>query len=376
MKTSYKCKRCGKEFKQKSNLVAHLSRKHPCLPLLSNVTQEECLTEWPTNQLSFSCPTCNKQFTTVVGLSYHVAHKVCSIKTKAPSNNTVQNNTITIINTQQNTTNNTVTNNNLFNININFAEGKRNFGSERLDYLTPEFIRECLQDLTYGLGKMVKEVYFNPEYPENHTVRVHSTKQKLMKIVHDNVTSFVPNSEVGKCVSLKLSIVLRQYLEPLIELLTQLSERDYDADDRKTFQAELESAIYQLEWLRDHTMTKLNKDMKISKGHDYIKTCNLVTAHIIGMSKAEKTDGNSASQAGLDHQMLKADNEWPSNVYPVIESSQDDETHCETEISDEQFLKRQDHPKHGTAFGNIKSDLTKDNVTKLTKFYRDAILTM
>ena len=222
------------------------------------MSQQECLNALQYTKPEYKCPGCKKQFTALGSLKYHKDNNVCGVLQTRTCNNDVINTTNTSANISNNTVNsNNNTVNNTFNVNMNFAEGKRNFGNERTDYITPEFIRECLSDLTQGLGKMVKEVYFNPEYPENHTVRLHSTKQKLMKIVLDGTTSLAPNSEVGKRATTKLSVVLRSYLEPMIDLLKELSEKEYDADERETFKSELNSAIIQLQWIRGQESTVL-----------------------------------------------------------------------------------------------------------------------
>jgi hypothetical protein len=316
------------------------------------------------------------------------------------SNNTTTNSNNTNTNSN-NTTNNTV--NNTFNINVNFAEGKHNFGNERINYLTPEFIRECLEDLTQGLGKMVREVYFNPDYPENHTVRLHSTKQKLMKIVLDGTTSLTPNNEVGRCATTKLNVVLRQYIEPMIDLLTKLSEKEYDADERKAFESELSNAITQLQWIRENTSSQFNKDMtRMSHGRGFTRTCNLVAAHIIGMSKDENAVANENENADAnananENVNVNANNppmtipsiqshvdfEWPASIYPnhVSENSEHSK-HSESEdiyFPSTNATQPQDAttitmstPIHATAFGSIKSELTKENVSKLTKLYAEA----
>jgi len=283
----YSCERCGKSFNTKYNLVQHLSRKTPCLATKQDVSQESCLNKLDSVKKVFTCETCSKCFTTKAKLTQHVENVCQQSQSKNSTINIVNNNTTN--NITNNITNNT-TNNNTININVNFAQGKRNFGSERVDYLSPVFIRECLEDFTQGIGKMVKQVYFNPKYPENHTVRVHSSKQKLMKIVCDGGVSLIPNKEAGIRATTKIGTVFRQQIEDMIGLLQKIVDHDYDEDYHKTFQDELKSAIDQLQWLREHTLALYNKDMtRTTYGRGYTRTCNMVAAHIIGMSKAEES---------------------------------------------------------------------------------------
>ena len=352
---------------------------------LSTLSQQECLLACRSDRQSYRCPSCNRCFTTSSGLNYHRDHNVCSnalVRTNNTNDdlcNITNNNTIT----DNSTNHNTINNNNTFNINVNFAQGKRNFGEERVDYLTPEFIRECLQDFTQGLGKMVKEVYFNPEYPENHTVRVHSTKQKLMKVTMDGNVSYIPNAAAGRRATTKLGTVLQQHLEPLVELLTHLSKKDYDEDDRDTFESDLKSASYRLQWICENMASKSNKDMTATvDGRGFTKTYNLVAAHLMGMSQAEAagTLTSMDNQAPANDLYLPPpppfhDQTWPLEVYPQapisMTTSRDDASdHCGGEGK---TPGQGTYPQpRQTAFGDRnKSNLTRENVAKLTNEFAE-----
>ena len=157
----------------------------------------------------------------------------------------------------------------------------------------------------------------------------------------------------------------------MIDLLTELSEKDYDEEDRKTFTSELNSAITHLQWIKENMASKFNSAMTATvDGHSFRKTCNMVAAHIIGMSKAETA--RPAAPAFVDAN--QNDVEWPAHVYPSIPESNDAETNASISASTpycEHDMREQDMssviPNQETAFGNRRSDLTKDNVAKLTK---------
>ena len=75
--------------------------------------------------------------------------------------------------TQHNTINN-ITNNITINLN--------SFGSEDRSYLKNELIKECYDNL--HIIPLIKDVYFNADHPENHTIKLKSEKKKRV-LIHE-----------------------------------------------------------------------------------------------------------------------------------------------------------------------------------------------
>lgn len=118
-----------------------------------------------------TCPTCFKVFSTVQGKFQHMK----KVKCKPPalpssamiaSQQITNNNNNNITYNTNNITNNTITNNNIH-INV--------FGKEDLDYLLsdPNIIHKLKyfgKSGIYGLPKILDDVHFNKNKPENHTL--------------------------------------------------------------------------------------------------------------------------------------------------------------------------------------------------------------
>jgi hypothetical protein len=102
-----------------------------------------------------------------------------------------------IVNNINNTTNNTVNNtnniNNTINVGGNVIQNNihiNSFGNENKDYIAIEFIRQCLNQGSYGISPMIDKIYFDPEHPENHNVELESFKNRLVKVVQENQWQF------------------------------------------------------------------------------------------------------------------------------------------------------------------------------------------
>jgi hypothetical protein len=102
------------------------------------------------------------------------------------TNNNITN--INIINKQNNTQNNNFFNNSS---DIRNIVKLRNFGNENMGAVPHDFIRGCFMNLQFR--SLFENLHFDPQYPENHNIRLKSTKRKCLEIYHNdqwNLTGF------------------------------------------------------------------------------------------------------------------------------------------------------------------------------------------
>lgn len=192
----YTCKRCGYDASQLSNLKKHLSRKEPCEALFCNDSCEDILNSLPGKKMdvrTYVCETCGKEYKDASGLHYHKKKSSCVQKPSIENDSqfkilkdeldelktlmrdikiSLNTNTCPSININQNASTfiNTINT-----ININ------NFGNERIDYITKEFLDDCLRRSNNGMKNLFKEIHFNVNVPENHNIRVLSKKQNILE---------------------------------------------------------------------------------------------------------------------------------------------------------------------------------------------------
>ena len=150
----------------------HLKRVKPCPCHFSNQPREDIIKSLSSR--TYDCLHCNRAF---AGLKWLTKHQDdCNMKEKLNiMQKTIESMAIKIESLQQNTNvvNNTMINN--FNITIN------NFGSEDRSYVTRELVQQCLEKMK--IDALVDAIYFNPDRPENQTIKLKSEK-RMRVVVH------------------------------------------------------------------------------------------------------------------------------------------------------------------------------------------------
>lgn len=207
--TQHVCPRCGYSTYQKQSIRSHYHRKIPCHPVLECTPITELIhnLDNPLNA-KFSCNTCNKKFTTNQGYANHIrnAHVALSehgsdsrdnesSDANDPDKHTIQRlqkeleELKKIVSRQGNTTNNTTNNNNINIINVVSPKPVNNFGSEKIDHITKDDLRQYILKTYDGVKDLITNIHLNPDIPENHNIRFKSAKQKTLSIIQE-----------GKCV--------------------------------------------------------------------------------------------------------------------------------------------------------------------------------
>ena len=217
----YTCEKCGYTTPHKGKYERHLKRKNPCIlgdsnmittlqnpPKWENTPSKtlqlppKCLQNPPKSmgiESDLGCIYCGKVFKRKDNLTRHIRDR-CKImksqmtlieskhsslidknielvtKTKELEKKVEQLN-IDLINKPQqiNTTINTQ------NIKIN------NYGKENLDYLTPEKINKLIEAPYTSIPKLIEEVHYHPDHPENNNMKITNKRQPYIKLLKDNI---------------------------------------------------------------------------------------------------------------------------------------------------------------------------------------------
>ena len=95
-----------------------------------------------------------------------------------------------------NITNNTTNNNTTHNThNVNFIIN--NFGEENLEYITEDFLTKIIKAGPRGsIQKLLKQIYFNPNHPENQCVKISNKKLPYATVKRSNDWELQDRSQI------------------------------------------------------------------------------------------------------------------------------------------------------------------------------------
>lgn len=175
---NYCCKRCGYASPIKGNLVAHLKRKNACDSKHEDIDRNTLIAELKP-QKSFRCTKCSREFSSRQNKWRHeqeckdamidqLLKKVDDLE-KRVSVGCVTNNTVNNVYNQQNN---------------NITVQLRDFGCENMNALPKSLIETLFLDLRFK--ELLENLHCDPQYPENHNVRIKSTKRRLIEIYRNN----------------------------------------------------------------------------------------------------------------------------------------------------------------------------------------------
>lgn len=197
---TFSCKRCGYECTHKCHLLRHLNRKISCSPSVQNIQVADLIKELTHVSKSYVCKYCQNNYASPQSRYMH--QKRCkAISSKSASNSSVSLNDnaslLTVveyliednkklhemIEKLQQPSTSTVTTTNINKgtiINNNVNVHLRDFGTENMNALPYHLIADCFMRLKHR--DLLENLHFDPDFPENHNVRIKSVKRKVMEI--------------------------------------------------------------------------------------------------------------------------------------------------------------------------------------------------
>lgn len=185
----FQCKRCGYQTNVKQALLRHLQKKKVCEAINANIIRDELILEIKSkvlNVVTYPCQWCNKMFNNKCNVYKHV--KVCKQKPNESSNvielqEQIKELQAEVKQLKENATtqNITQTANNIQNNTINITI--KDFTRENLEYIDDRVKLECFRD--QDLIRIIDEIHFHPDHPENNNVKIKNVKQNLMECMND-----------------------------------------------------------------------------------------------------------------------------------------------------------------------------------------------
>lgn len=235
----YKCKRCGYKTNDISNFKKHLKKIKVCPPTLEDINvlvlfKEICKRSYDENDNK--CLYCDKQFKDRKSIYRHV--KVCK---NSPSN-------------QENLQKQ------IEQLKLEFEKFKhekymkyekpktdipqlklRNFGEENTAAIPDTFIRNIFLDLQYNT--LFENLHCDPDYPENHNVRIKSTKRQLLEIYKNDIWNVTPFKIGLEEIYKKLKRIFLDYYDKYVNWVEEDMSKDEIDEVLEELDTELSSKI-------------------------------------------------------------------------------------------------------------------------------------
>lgn len=186
----YKCERCGYTSNMKCNLLSHLKKQKCCPSTFSQVDRRVLLQKIETKKTSLLCINCGMEFKNATAKCRHM--KTCNtmISSLMSKINDLEKKIVeisqTVVSPQPqscNVTSNTTNNNTNHNCNNTYNITLNNFCSENTEHLSSRLLVSCLVDM--DLPRLLEQIHFDPDHPENHTVKLKNSNKKLLQYYED-----------------------------------------------------------------------------------------------------------------------------------------------------------------------------------------------
>jgi hypothetical protein len=195
-----------------------LERKVKCKSLFDDTETDVLLTELYTkeyNEVTYDCRKCGKKFN--AHQNRHRHEKICKVSLLNNKNGNEHpdisvslrevnkiiekkfDDFLTCIKDNMfaaGSTHNTISvgpiNNNFININNTncIPKNPRNFGHENMEALPHDFVRSCF--MTLNFRPLFENLHCDPNYPENHNIRIKSTKRQQLEMFTNDKWTVTP----------------------------------------------------------------------------------------------------------------------------------------------------------------------------------------
>ena len=91
------------------------------------------------------------------------------------------------------------------------------FGQENLSYITPQFLQRCVKKPVTGIIKLIENIHFHKDHPENHNVFINNFKGGYIQIHNGEKWIIQPKDDI---------------IVNLIEKKTEIMDNFYDDNER------------------------------------------------------------------------------------------------------------------------------------------------
>ena len=122
---------------------------------------------------------------------------------------------------------NTTNNNNNHNSHntINNTIHINNYGNENIDYLKENYLNNLLQGAFTAIPKLIENIHFNPQHPENHNIKITNKKEPYVKIRKNDKWELQDKKETLETLVDDKYYILEEVIEEKIRIIYQIIQK-------------------------------------------------------------------------------------------------------------------------------------------------------
>ncbi len=265
----YNCPRCGYETDKICNFKKHLKRKSICDPKLSNVSLNDLKNKYLSKQATYECNTCERKFTTKSAISQHAKHCLNKLsmakridkleRELLEAREIIESRDLTITNNIQNNNINNINNNiqnNTNNIqnNINVQVVVNPLGHENTNYISDDFMLDCIKKKVDGLTQFILKKHFDPNHPENHNIKIDGDYAIILEhpmlAQSRDIISRKPEKE-NLWIKLKTFSALEENIMPRVETAFKTFFSNYPDVQKSYIEDFIKEIVFPMDWSMD-----------------------------------------------------------------------------------------------------------------------------
>ena len=206
-----------------SSKITHFSSKITQFPSKTTTNSVEIL-----NHKKYTCNYCSKEYSRKDNLKRHLL-KDCKEQNIIIEENNQLNELIELqkLKIKDLVKNGNTINSNNIQINVDKSINLNYFGKENLEMITDDVKKELIKGPFKMMSKLMKLVYFNKKYPENHTLKMVNKNKDVMKIHNKNGWELVDKKDTVEYILEDKNYEVDSFYDDNVKEFSQFANKTY-----------------------------------------------------------------------------------------------------------------------------------------------------
>jgi hypothetical protein len=260
------CDRCSNIFANMTNLRRHFNNKNVCKAILKDISIEELKEKYKVKKGCYKCENCGKEYKSKSGKYKHKSKCLLNIAIIEKNDKIELKNELEIVKKENeelqkqlicktggnNINSNTINNSGYINTNNNVVINVNNYGQEkemtkkeitRIIKVAMRLCNDIRGNPWDAFNYVLQQIHFNPNYPENHNLKLTNIRSPIMDVYTNDKWKKVPFTEQIKLIIESLMEFIEDNQDKINfssnyweELYNKLDEYFSNGDNKKYYQ--------------------------------------------------------------------------------------------------------------------------------------------